>query len=87
MHISILVNDFKSIVNFENDHQLNFTSLVFIFQIKVKIFLITNTKVFGRIFINRKYVKLYKFFIARLQKPIKLKLTNDKLMSNIIYMT
>ena len=86
MHISILISDLKSIVNFENDYQLNFTSFVFIFQIKIKIFLMTNTKAFGRVFVNRKYVKLYKFFIVRLQKSIKFKLTNDKLVSNIIHM-
>ena len=86
MHISSLVSDLKSIVNFKNNRQLNFTSFVFILQIKVKIFLMTNMKAFERIFINRKYVKLHEFFIAWLQKPIKLKLTNDKFMSNIIYM-
>ena len=86
MHISIFVSDFKSIVNFENDRQLNFTSLVFIFQTKVKTFLMTNTKISERIFVNRKYIKLHKFFIVRLQKSIKFKLTNDKLVSNIIYM-
>ena len=86
MHISIFVNDFKSIVNFENDCQLNFTSLVFIFQIKVKTFLMINIKVFERVFVSRRYVKLYKFFIVRLQKSIKFKLTNNKLVFNIIHM-
>ena len=45
-----------------------------------------DTKTSKRIFVNRKYVKFYKFFIARLQKFIKLKLTDDKLVLNIIYM-
>ena len=87
MHISTFVSDLKSITNFENDHQLNFISLVYISQIKVKIVFMINTKVSKRAFINRRYVKLYKFLIARLQKSIKLQLTNDKLILNIIHMT
>ena len=86
MHILILVNDLKSIANFENDRQLNFTSFVYTFRIKIKIALMINTKASGQIFVNRKYVKFYKFFIAQLQKLIKFKLTDDKLVSNIIYM-
>ena len=45
-----------------------------------------DTKVSKRAFVNRKYVKFYKFFIVRLQKFIKLKLTDDKFISNIIHM-
>ena len=86
MHISILVSDLKSIANSENDHQLNFTSLVYISRIKIKIVLMIDTKVSRRAFVNRKYVKFYKFSIARLQKSIKLELTDDKLISNIIHM-
>ena len=86
MHILILVSDLKSIINFKNNRQLNFTSLVYIFRIKIKIALMIDTKASKRIFINRKYIKFYKFFIVRLQKSIKLKLTDDKLVLNIIYM-
>ena len=86
MHILILVNDFKLIVNFENDRQLNFTSFIYIFRIKIKIVLMIDMKASKRAFVNRKYVKFYKFFIVRLQKFIKLKLTDDKLILNIIYM-
>ena len=86
MHISILVSDLKSIANFENDRQLNFTSLIYIFWIKIKITLMINTKALKQVFVNRKYVKFHKFFIARLQKFIKFKLTDDKLVSNIIHM-
>ena len=87
VHILILVSDLKSIANFKNDHQLNFISFVYIFQIKVKVAFMINTKVLKRTFVNRKYVKFHKFFIVRLQKSIKLRLTNDKLILNIIYMT
>ena len=86
VHILIFVSDLKSITNFENDCQLNFTSLVYIFRIKVKIVLMIDTKASKWVFVNRKYVKFHKFFIVRLQKSIKLKLTNDKLISNIIHM-
>ena len=87
MHILTFVSDLKLIANFENDYQLNFISLVYISQTKVKVAFMINTKVSRRTFVNRKYVKLYKFFIARLQKSIKLQLTNDKLILNIIHMT
>ena len=86
MHILTFVNDFKSIINFKNNRQLNFTSFIYIFRIKVKIVLMIDTKASKRIFVNRKYVKFYKFFIVRLQKSIKLKLTDNKFISNIIYM-
>ena len=86
MYILTFVSDLKSIANLENNHQLNFTSLVYIFQIRVKVVFMINTKISERTFINRKYVKFHKFFIARLQKLIKLRLTNDKLISNIIHM-
>ena len=86
VHILILVNDLKSIANFENDHQLNFISLVYTFQTKVKVAFMIDMKVSKRTFINRRYVKFYKFFIVRLQKSIKLRLTDDKLILNIIYM-
>ena len=76
MHILIFINDFKSIANFENNYQLNLISLVYIFQIKVKVAFMIDTKVLKRTFVNRKYVKFYKFFIVRLQKSIKLRLTN-----------
>ena len=66
MYILILVSNLKSIINFENNYQLNFISLVYISQIKVKVAFMINTKVSKRTFINRRYVKLYKFFIVRL---------------------
>ena len=86
MHISTFVSDLKSIANFENNHQLNFISLVYTFQTKVKVAFMIDTKVSKQTFVNRRYVKLHKFLIARLQKSIKLWLTNDKLILNIIYM-
>ena len=64
VHILILVSDFKSIANFKNDHQLNFISFVYIFQTKVKVVFIINMKVSRWAFVNRKYVKLHKFFIV-----------------------
>ena len=86
MHILIFVNDLKSIANFKNDRQLNFTSFIYISQIKIKIVLMIDTKILKWVFVNRKYVKFHKFSIARLQKFIKLKLTNNKFVLNIIYM-
>ena len=85
MHISIFVSNLKSIANFENDYQFNFTSFVYIFQIKIKIALMINTKFLKQVFVNRKYIKFHKFFIVRLQKFIKFKLTDNKLVLNIIH--
>ena len=85
MHILIFVSDFKLITNFKNNCQLNFTLFVYIFRIKIKIVLMINTKASKRVSINRKYIKFYKFFIVRLQKFIKLKLTDNKFILNIIY--
>ena len=87
VYISTFVSDLKSIANFENDHQLNFISFVYTLQTKVKVAFMINTKISKRVFVNRRYVKLHKFFIARLQKSIKLRLTDDKLILNIIHMT
>ena len=86
MHILILVSDLKLIANLENDHQLNFISFVYTFQIKVKVAFMINIKVSKQTFVNRKYVKFYKFLIARLRKLIKLRLTDNKLILNIFYM-
>jgi len=47
--------------------------------------LFIDIKVFDRVFINKKFVKLYKLSIMLLQNSIKLRLTNDKFVSNIIY--
>ncbi len=47
--------------------------------------LLINIKVFNRIFINKKFVKLYKLSIILLQNLIKLRLINNKFASNIIY--
>ena len=87
VHILILINDIKSITNFENNYQLKFISFVYIFQIKVKLVFIISTKILKQAFINRKYIKLHKFSIVRLQRSIKLWLINNKLLLNIIYMT
>ncbi len=47
--------------------------------------LFINIKVFDKVFINRKFVKFYKFFVILLQNLIKLCLANNKFVLNIIY--
>ena len=47
--------------------------------------LFINIKVFDKVFVNRKFVKLYKLSIILFQNFIKLCLTNNKFVSNIIY--
>ena len=87
VHISTLASDLKPIANPENGHQLDFTSLVYTPQTRVKAALMTDTGASGRAFVNRRYAKLHKFPTARLQKSIKLRLTDDKLVPNITHMT
>ncbi len=47
--------------------------------------LFINIKVFNKVFINKKFIKLYKLFIILFQNFIKLHLINNKFVSNIIY--
>ncbi len=47
--------------------------------------LLINIKVFNKVFINKKFVKLYKLSIMLLRNSIKLYLINNKFVSNIIY--
>jgi len=47
--------------------------------------LLINIKVFNKVFINKKFVKLYKLFIILFRNFIKLRLANNKFVSNIIY--
>ncbi len=47
--------------------------------------LFINIEVFDKIFINKKFVKLYKFSIILFRNFIKLYLINNKFISNIIY--
>ncbi len=47
--------------------------------------LLINIEVFDKVFINKKFVKLYKLFIMLLRNFIKLRLINNKFVSNIIY--
>ncbi len=47
--------------------------------------LLINIKVFDKLFVNRKFVKLYKLSIILLQNFIKLYLVNNKFTLNIIY--
>jgi len=51
----------------------------------IKIMLFINIEVFDKIFINKKFVKLYKFSIILFRNFIKLYLINNKFISNIIY--
>jgi len=47
--------------------------------------LLINIKIFDKVFINRKFVKLYKLSIMLFRNFIKLHLINNKVVSNIIY--
>ena len=47
--------------------------------------LFINIKVFNRVFVNKKFVKLYKLSIMLFQNFIKLCLINNKFAFNIIY--
>ncbi len=47
--------------------------------------LFINIEIFNRVFINKKFVKLYKLSIMLLRNFIKLRLINNKFISNIIY--
>jgi len=47
--------------------------------------LLINIEVSNKVFVNKKFVKLYKFSIMLLQNFIKLRLVNNKFVSNIIY--
>ncbi len=47
--------------------------------------LLINIEVFNKAFINKIFVKFYKFSIILLQNSIKLRLVNNKFISNIIY--
>jgi len=47
--------------------------------------LFINIEIFNRAFINKKFVKLYKLSIMLLRNFIKLRLINNKFISNIIY--
>jgi len=51
----------------------------------IKVILLINIEVFNKIFINKKFVKLYKLFIILFRNFIKLRLINNKFASNIIY--
>ncbi len=47
--------------------------------------LLINIKVFNKAFINKKFIKLYKLSIILFRNFIKLRLINNKFISNIIY--
>ena len=47
--------------------------------------LLINIKVFNKVFVNKKFIKLYKFFIILFRNFIKLCLINNKFAFNIIY--
>ncbi len=47
--------------------------------------LFIDIKVFDKVFINKKFVKLYKLFTMLLRNFIKLRLINNKFVFNIIY--
>jgi len=51
----------------------------------IKAMLFINIEAFNKIFINKKFVKLYKLSTILLQNSIKLRLVDDKFVSNIIY--
>jgi len=51
----------------------------------IKAILLIDIKAFDRVFVNKKFIKLYKFSIILLQNSIKLRFANNKFASNIIY--
>ena len=51
----------------------------------IKIILFINIKVFNKKFVNKKFVKFYKFSITLLQNSTKLYFANNKFASNITY--
>ena len=75
-----------------NSQQLDFyikicLNQIYIFFDKyyVKAMLFINIEAFDKIFVNKKFVKLYKLSIILLQNSIKLRLVDNKFASNIIY--
>lgn len=75
-----------------NSQQLNFyikirSNQVSIFFDKyyIKAILLIDIETSDRVFVDRKFVKLYKFFIILFQNSIKLRLADNKFASNIIY--
>jgi len=68
-----------------NEQQLDFYAKIRINQIRVffnknyiKAILLIDIKAFNRIFVNKKFVKLYKLFTILLRNFIKLRLVNNK---------
>jgi len=51
----------------------------------IKAMLLVNIEAFNRVFVDKKFVKLYKLSIMLLQNSIKLRLAKNKFVSNIIY--
>ena len=47
--------------------------------------LLIDIEVSNKAFVNKKFIKLHKLSIILLQNSIKLRLINDKFVSNIIY--
>ena len=69
-----------------NEKQLNFENKIQISHNEKETNIMTNTNFSISNFVNRKTIKKFKLSIIILIKSIKLRLTNDKLTSNIIYM-
>ena len=66
---------------------MNFREQVFIKKSAVKINCFINTKVFAYTFVNLMFIIKHKLFKIILFKPCKLRLIDDKLAFDIIYMT
>ena len=70
-----------------NERQLNFDAKIETIKSFKKAYLLTNTDVFASDFVNANFVKQHKLSIMSLKNFIKLRLTNNKLASNITRMT
>lgn len=77
-----------------NKQQLDFYIKIYINQIYIlfnknyiKTILFIDIETSNRVFVNRKFVKLYKFSTILLRNSIKLSFANNKFVSYIIYAT
>ena len=70
-----------------NDRQLIFDIKIYIKKSFQKTIVLIDTRVLTLSFVNVNFVKLHKILTITLAKPIKLRLVDDNLISNIIYIT
>ena len=64
---------------------MNFREIITIFIDDIKINELLNTSVDAREFINTKFIKRNKIFLMKIKKFIRLKLIDNKIILNVIY--